>query len=97
MCPRTNQKVDVLTGQLLALAVVGAPRIVAALRYAAMLAGEHQPVGTVVQFGLVVQALPVPVAVCYVADDATLRLARVLLVGLLRLAAWEREGEREYL
>lgn len=87
----------ILTGQLFALAVIGAPRIVAALRHAAMLAGEHQAVGTVVQFRLVVEALPVPVAVCHVADDAALRLARVLLFGLLRLAAWMWDGAQNIL
>lgn len=81
-----------LTCQLLALAVVGAPRIVAALGDAAMLAGEHQTVGAVVQLRLVVEALPVAVAVRHVADDAPLGLARIVLVGLLRLAACGANG-----
>lgn len=80
-----------LTGQLLPLAVVGAPRIIASLGHAAVFAGEHQAVRTVVQLGLVAYALPVPVAVRGVPDDARLRLARVLLVALLCIAACGRE------
>lgn len=79
-----------LTGQLFALAVVGAPRIIASFGHAAVFTGEHQAVRTVVQLGLVAYALPVPVAVRYVPDDARLRLARVFLVALLCIAACER-------
>lgn len=70
----------ILTCQLLAVAVVRTPRVVAALRDAPVLAGEHEPVRAVVQLRLVVDALPVPIAVRHVTDHLRLGFARVLLV-----------------
>lgn len=60
-----------------------------------MFPSKDQPVRAIVQFGLIVETLPVTVAVCDIADDAALRLARILLIGLLGLAACDGEKHKE--
>lgn len=49
---------DWSVGQLLALAVVGAPRIVAALGHTTVFAGKDEAVGAVVELWLVIYAFP---------------------------------------
>lgn len=71
----------------LAVAVVRPPRVVAALGHASVLAGEHQTVRTVEELGSAVDALPVAVAVVYVAHHPRLRLAWILLLLLLSQGA----------
>lgn len=71
---------------MLSDAISSPPRIVAALRHSAVFAGEHEAVGTVVQFGLAVDALPVSVAVCAVAHHTSLQLAWIFLLSLLAMA-----------
>ena len=76
----------------LAVAVVGAPGVVAALGHAAVLAREDEPVGAVEELRPAVHALPVAVAVVDVAHDARLYLAGVLLLLLLRRRACKFRG-----
>lgn len=83
-----------LTSNLLVLAVVGPPWVVAALGDPSVVAGEDEPVGAVVEFWLAVDALPVAVAVLRVGHHSALRLARVLLVFALRLAAYWNMGHK---
>lgn len=78
----------------LTVAVVRAPRIVAALGDAAVLTGEHETVGTVEELGTAVHALPVAVAVVDVAHHPRLRLAGVLLLLLLAIQACKRQRPR---
>lgn len=87
---------DRRVGLGLAVAVIGAPRVIAALGHASVLAREDKAVRTVVELGPAVDALPVAIAVLRVADHPRLRLAGVLLLQLLRQRAC-RHGEAVFL
>lgn len=75
--------VEILTCLCLALAVVGPPGVVAAVRHSPVLAGVHQAIGTVVQLRLPVLALPVAIAVSCIRHNSELGLAGILLHLLL--------------
>lgn len=76
-----------LTGQLFAITVIGTPGIIAALRDTPMLAGEHQAIGAIVQLRLIVNTLPVAIAIGDVAHNASFNLTWVLLVTLQLLTS----------
>jgi hypothetical protein len=61
-----------------------------------MLAGKHQPVWTVVQLRLVVDALPISVTICHIAHNTSFCFARILLVLFLLLCShpWKAEEKK---
>jgi len=71
---------DGSVGEGLAVAGVGPPGVVTPVSYAAVVAQEHEAVWAVVELGVALVALPVPVAVVDVTDDAVARIARVRLL-----------------
>lgn len=75
------------------IAVIGPPWVVAALRHSSVLAGVDEAVGAVVQLGLSVLALPVPVAVGRICHHSAFHFAGVLLGRLL--TTYEGEGGEE--
>lgn len=68
-----------LTGELFAFAVVSSPGVVATLGHATVLAGVDETIGAVKKLRLSTDALPVPVAVSLIWDDAAFDLTRVQL------------------
>lgn len=75
-----------------AVAVIRTPRIIAALGYTAVLAGEHETIWTVEQLRATIHALPIAIAVFSVAHHPRFRLAWILLLLLLAQRACKRDS-----
>lgn len=71
---------------MLALAIVGAPRIITAFCNATVLPGKDQSIGAIVKLGLTADTLPITVTIDFIANHTSFHLARILLVALQLLS-----------